>query len=343
MKIVAMAYVYVFSLLCHKRQLHHVTYFFFFRRKKKLKTYVKTVCWRLVAKFKMNSITRACRFGIRCHKVAFNGIFGAQVVPKAAFNAQYRKTFSSYASVRNAVSSPKMTSKKLLATKLGAEIEQEKILLEETGLPMTDKEIEGFLKSGSWTLSVSAGTDEVELVKNFEGERVVVKFSASSAARVRFDPISDFDDDEYEEEEADYEPENENEEDEAEEEFEEEFEEEENDEGVLVRVYVEQPGKGTLSFDCDLLDGEFSIEQASFFENSDIAMSDKPEDVATREKLYAGPIFDNLDHELITAFEGYLDDRGINSDMADFIAQYGETKEMNEYNSWLEKVFKFVS
>jgi len=57
---------------------------------------------------------------------------------------------------------------------------------------------------------------------------------------------------------------------------------------------------------------------------------------------YSGPNFEDLEETIQDKFHDYLEERGINSDLASFIVEYHLDKEQREYTSWLEKVSKFV-
>ncbi|KDD77121.1 hypothetical protein H632_c14p2 [Helicosporidium sp. ATCC 50920] len=57
---------------------------------------------------------------------------------------------------------------------------------------------------------------------------------------------------------------------------------------------------------------------------------------------YAGPIFDELDPDLQTEFDNYLQERGIDSELAQFLAAYCDDKEQREYRGWLGGVRNFL-
>jgi len=60
------------------------------------------------------------------------------------------------------------------------------------------------------------------------------------------------------------------------------------------------------------------------------------------ESLYAGPPFQQLDEEVQSLLEAYLDSRGINTALALFIPEYIDVKEQKEYLGWLNRVKDFV-
>ena len=62
----------------------------------------------------------------------------------------------------------------------------------------------------------------------------------------------------------------------------------------------------------------------------------------TPETLYTGPPFDQLDEEVQTLLEQYLDVRGLNAGLASFVPDYIDVKEQREYLGWLGRVRGFV-
>lgn len=63
---------------------------------------------------------------------------------------------------------------------------------------------------------------------------------------------------------------------------------------------------------------------------------------AGSEKYYAGPPFAQLDEELQNFFVNYLEERGIDANIALFIPDYIDVKEQREYLAWLSRVKKFI-
>jgi complement component 1 Q subcomponent-binding protein len=50
-----------------------------------------------------------------------------------------------------------------------------------------------------------------------------------------------------------------------------------------------------------------------------------------------------LDEGVQTLFERYLEERGVNTALANFLPDYVEYKEQKEYLQWLQNVKSFVS
>lgn len=57
---------------------------------------------------------------------------------------------------------------------------------------------------------------------------------------------------------------------------------------------------------------------------------------------YQGPQFSNLDESLQLAMENYLEEKGINEELADFIFAFSEVKEESAYRHLLGNVSKFL-
>lgn len=57
---------------------------------------------------------------------------------------------------------------------------------------------------------------------------------------------------------------------------------------------------------------------------------------------YMGPVFDELEPDMQTAFHDYLEARGINDDLSSFICMYSDAKEQKEFVSWMKGVRNFL-
>jgi complement component 1 Q subcomponent-binding protein len=103
-----------------------------------------------------------------------------------------------------------------------------------------------------------------------------------------------------------------------------------------VNVTIEKPGNGALLIQTVAQDGLFQVEEVSFFSKPDLAHAATAEKDWARQSLYAGPPFENLDEDLQTFLERYLEERGINAELANMIPDYIQVKEQKEYVRWLE-------
>jgi complement component 1 Q subcomponent-binding protein len=74
-------------------------------------------------------------------------------------------------------------------------------------------------------------------------------------------------------------------------------------------------------------DGQFIIENISFYDDAKVGTELTAEFDWKRRGLYIGPTFDTLDVGLQEEFEKYLQERGINETVAAFIPEYSAYKE----------------
>ncbi|EJS43277.1 mam33p [Saccharomyces arboricola H-6] len=112
---------------------------------------------------------------------------------------------------------------------------------------------------------------------------------------------------------------------------------------VNVVISKESVTEPAVSFELlmNLQEGSFYVDSTTPYPSVDAALNQSAEAEITRELVYHGPPFSNLDEELQESLEAYLESRGINEELASFISAYSEFKENNEYISWLEKMKKF--
>ena len=189
-----------------------------------------------------------------------------------------------------------------------------------------------------WTLSEREGDCDVYLSKEFgEDEEILVHFSASD------DPM-----------ETEYGRDDDNGVDDVideglgDEDIEEEF-----------SVTVSKTGSGKqLEFFC-VTDGELIEIQHVQYEGFEWneggggeGGTDGGDDDAEGEGIlfdeefddnnYPGPHFEDLDKGVQDAFLSFLEERGINAALADYIVEKRIDKEQKEYTSWLEKVADFL-
>ena len=103
-----------------------------------------------------------------------------------------------------------------------------------------------------------------------------------------------------------------------------------------VNVTVEKPGSGSLLIQTVAQEGLFQVEEIAYFTKPELARAETAEKDWARQSLYAGPPFGNLDEDLQSFVERYLEERGINAELANMIPDYIQIKEQKEYVRWLE-------
>lgn len=111
---------------------------------------------------------------------------------------------------------------------------------------------------------------------------------------------------------------------------------------VRVNVIIEKANKGALAVETIAQDGQIIIDNVYYYKDAAQARAKSAELAHTRQDLYVGPPFGNLDEDLQIVLERYLDERGINTALALFAPDYIDMKEQKEYLAWLANVKGFV-
>jgi complement component 1 Q subcomponent-binding protein len=78
------------------------------------------------------------------------------------------------------------------------------------------------------------------------------------------------------------------------------------------------------------------IDDFYYFKDSSLTKPTTLDAEKQRGNVYTGPPFGNLDEELQNLLDQYLADRGVDEMLAEFVAEYIDSKEQKEYVSWLE-------
>lgn len=198
-----------------------------------------------------------------------------------------------------------------LAQKLAEELQYEREAATQSGPPEFVKE---FQAQGVWAIQDNPGADEITFERTFGNETIRLMFS-----------IADLDANP----EAEFDAENEGEA-EAETEGEDGAPAQGSVTSTPIRVAISITKRGTpgaVSIDAVCQDGAFLIENASYYQDAEVATQLTAEADWKRRGLYLGPTFENLDPAVQDEFERYLDERGINESLGLFIPDYAEYKE----------------
>lgn len=105
---------------------------------------------------------------------------------------------------------------------------------------------------------------------------------------------------------------------------------------INLQITITKPNGGALQIHARADDGMIQIGQVSYYPSAKLADSDTPEAAKEAASLYPGPPFGNLDADLGSMMERYIDERGINADLALFLPEYVDYKEQREYVQWLQ-------
>ncbi|KAJ3519483.1 hypothetical protein NMY22_g13178 [Coprinellus aureogranulatus] len=199
-----------------------------------------------------------------------------------------------------------------LVQKLQQELEYEN----ENASAGTPDFIKEFTSQGVWSIEDTPGQDEVALTRKFGQETIRLIFSI---ADIQSEP------EDYEGAESE-EPEQSN-----------------SDYPIRVSVSITKANApGALNIDAVVQEGQFMTENVSFYDDAKIGTELTAEADWKRRGMYIGPQFDTLDLGLQEEIDKFLQERGVNENVALFIPEYAEWKEQNEYVKWLGKVKNFV-
>ncbi|KAJ3271953.1 Mitochondrial acidic protein mam33 [Terramyces sp. JEL0728] len=220
--------------------------------------------------------------------------------------------FRSLSVVARSVAFKPSFSQLRFASKFAVELQQS--LAEEHKYELENKETPDFLRDfksrGIWTIQDTEGQREVSLKRKFENEHISVIFST--------DAISD-----------------------AVEEFE---SEEEPISPVTVSILIEKDNHdGALEITAVAQDETFFIENVTYLKSKSVAHDSSAEADWVRRGDFGGPSFSEMDEKLIETFHKYIEERGFDSELSNFVADYVVLKEQNEYERWLKNLSEFVA
>ncbi|OAL71722.1 mitochondrial glycoprotein [Trichophyton violaceum] len=262
----------------------------------------------------------------------------ARPLQRSAFFQPTWKLMSRPSYAPFSTSGPRFEAAGQVDVELAAKFQEELALETESGeteeLP---ESVKYFLDNGPFEIIDKAGEEEVVLTRKFGDENIRVSFTIADLQNIN--PEEDFADSALQEElEMDQSRSN------KDASPEENIDEQPLEPGYLARVDVtiEKPGKGAMHVDAVARDGLIQIENVSYFSKAELATAETPDKEWERQSLYAGPPFGNLDEELQTLIERYLDERGIDTALASFVPDYIDFKEQREYVRWLGNLKGFV-
>ncbi|KAL2919745.1 Mitochondrial acidic protein mam33 [Polyrhizophydium stewartii] len=197
-------------------------------------------------------------------------------------------------------------SDKDLSLKLAEELKYEDESSAEADLSF----LEEFKSKGIWKVEDKPGSKDVTLTRTFGNEKITLYFNTDALTEQNIET------------------------------------EEEEEEGVPVvtSVIIEKPGvEGAIEITATAQDGAFFIDHVSFVKSPGLAHDQTAEGDWQRRSLFGGPIFGDLDESLQDVFHRYLEERGFDTGLANFVGLYIEDKEQREYRNWLASLNKFVS
>lgn len=100
-------------------------------------------------------------------------------------------------------------------------------------------------------------------------------------------------------------------------------------------ITITKPGDKAIVVRAIARDGTIVTEHINYYPKTNLIDPANPQDATEADSLYAGPPFENLDTDLQMMFENYLEERGVNAELANMIVEYVDWKEQREYVDWL--------
>ncbi|KAF9104496.1 Mitochondrial acidic protein mam33 [Mortierella sp. AM989] len=264
----------------------------------------------------------------------------AAVIPKAAFSPALMTRVGSVSALRSFSNTPFAWSKtdKELITVLEGEIKHE----EEQGEEVPDL-VTNYLKTSPFKITDKLGSDEVVLTRKFGSEDIKIVFSVSDINSADEEDELDLEELEDDGQQQQQQP------DQSLSASGDEEEEEEGDDldsltfPVRCLITISKPSAGSISIDAIAQDGAFVVESISNIKDSTLATASTAESDWEKRGLYSGPPFAELDENLQITFEKYLEERQIDSELANFVPNYVFHKDQVEYTNWLQELKSFVS
>lgn len=150
-----------------------------------------------------------------------------------------------------------------------------------------------------WQVSRKPGTCTFDLMKSYEGEELVVRYSTNQDS----DKANSHD----------------------------------------IYVYITQKNGQTMQTDISVEEGELVLNNIRFYENKQLALDMSAEGEAKRMELYTGPLIHELDDDLLNCVMSYLEKRGVDEKLGEFVVLYSFWAEQQDYETWLSTMNKFAA
>lgn len=103
-----------------------------------------------------------------------------------------------------------------------------------------------------------------------------------------------------------------------------------------LNITIDKGAAGATNIIARAEDGDIVIEYVHFYPKAELIEPKSTEATKEAQNVYGGPVFGYLDLELQQMYETYMQERGINAQLALFLPRYVEYKEQREYVKWLQ-------
>ncbi|KAG5472700.1 hypothetical protein LSCM4_02022 [Leishmania orientalis] len=108
-------------------------------------------------------------------------------------------------------------------------------------------------------------------------------------------------------------------------------------------VYVTQKNGQTMQTDLSIEEGELVLNNIRFYDDAELAKDTSAEAEAKRNELYTGPLVHELDYDLLNCVMTYLEKRGVDEKLGEFVILYSFWAEQQDYEAWLSTMNKFAA
>ncbi|EGN99234.1 hypothetical protein SERLA73DRAFT_137483 [Serpula lacrymans var. lacrymans S7.3] len=187
------------------------------------------------------------------------------------------------------------------------------------------KLVSSYKNNPIWRIEDTRGKSEISVVRDYQNEHIRVVFSLNDAESMGPDlPDEDEVGDTSEVDDEDQSLEDEG-------------------EAMQCTILVSKPHKGTLLIKAVALGGHFLIDNVSHSDDTDLATKNSAEADYQRQNIYIAPQFDDLSESLQNGFTSFLEERGINDELSEFVGEYVKHKENDEHTNWLQGLQSFFS
>eukprot|EP01031_Cornospumella_fuschlensis_P037399 gene37399-45416_t len=240
----------------------------------------------------------------------------SRVVQKVATRSLVMSAAPSLSSIRLAsfpVSLPRASFSKKAAPSL-TDVLAGEIEHEENSFEVDQELVDITKKIGKvWKIQSEDGSAVVTLTRQFNSENIEVKFDVQNVNEdVQFEDQDDEDHGAGDEDNED---------------------EMVNNFGIDFETTITK-GKGKLVLHCTATDDDV------VYRNLRYLPSEKANDDM---EFYGGPTLEDLDENLQSAIDGFLEKRGIDRELSFFVMAYAREKEQKEYVRWLRNLHDFAS
>ncbi|KIJ35686.1 hypothetical protein M422DRAFT_262095 [Sphaerobolus stellatus SS14] len=197
--------------------------------------------------------------------------------------------------------------------------------------PIEPQSIISLVKGGLWKIESKEGTTDVFLTRKYNNEEIRVNFNMAELDP--FEPDEDSDEEDNVDNQRDVAPQG----------GDEESDDEIEQEPIECRISIAKPRGGALLIDSYAWGNKLSILKISYITDARLVSEDSAE---ADKKILAsgvGPEFEGLPKRIKEEFGRYLEDRGIDSTLAQAINDFIKYKTQKEAMGWFEAVGAFVA